>query len=261
MLAGLQEAGVDLTTADVIIGTSAGAVVGAQLTSGTPLSELFERQLREPVGEIPIRLGFGMLGRLLAYMLMPGDEAKARARLGRAAERAQTMSEPTRKGIIAGRLPVNSWPDRDLRITAVDAETGELVVFDRDSGVELVDAVTASCAVPFVYPPTTINGRRYLDGGVRSGTNADMARGCDPIVVLTPLAVALGRRQRVENQLASLGAGIRSLVVKADPVARKSMGRQALDPSRRASSARAGKAQAPEVAKSVAEVWSLVGPA
>ena len=257
MIVGLKEAGVDLTTADLVIGTSAGAVVGAQILSGVPIEELYERQLRPPAGEVTIRFGLGNLGRFAALMLLPGNERGVRARVGRAALRARTMTEAARKAIIAGRLPVHEWPERELQITAVDAETGELVVFKRDSGVELVDAVAASSAVPMVYPAITINGRHYIDGGVRSVANADLATGCDPVVVLAPVRVALRRRQRVDAQLQSLGQGIRSIVVSADGTARKAMGRQALDPAFRAASARAGKAQAPLAAGAVAGVWAL----
>ncbi len=258
MLAGLHEAGIDLTNADVVIGTSAGSVVGGQILSGTPLEELYAAQLREPTAEIPNRLGLLTLMRFLAPLLLPGDERKARARVGRAALRAQTMPEATRKAVIASRLPSHSWPARDLRITTVDAETGEFVVLTRDSHVDLVDAVAASCAVPHVYPPATINGRRYLDGGMRSAANADLAAGFDPIVVLTPTGLALRRHQRADDQVASLGAGIRSIVVKADGQARKAMGSHALDPAFRAPSAKAGRSQAASVARSVAEVWASV---
>ena len=53
------------------------------------------------------------------------------------------------------------------------------MVFDAASDVRLLDAVGASCAVPGIWPPVTINGRRYIDGGIRSAANADLAAGCD----------------------------------------------------------------------------------
>jgi NTE family protein len=256
MLAGLVEAGVDLRSADMVIGTSAGANVGAQILSGVPIEELYARQLQEPAGEVPVRLGIFTLLRFGAMLVWPGDERKNRARLGRAALRARTMTESTRRAIIASRLPVNTWPARQLLITTVDAESGEFLTFNRDSGVELIDAVAASSAAPLVYPPTTINGRRYIDGGTRSATNADLAVGCNQVVVLVPLNIAARPSHRAVNQVASLGSGIRSVVVPADPPARKEMGRQALDPAFRAASARAGRAQAGRVANAVAEVWS-----
>jgi len=255
MLAGLRADGVDLTTADVVIGTSAGSLVGAQILGGTPLDELYARQMRPPVGEVASKMGLGVLLRFVAPLLLPGDEQAARARIGKAALRARTIPEGERRRIIAGRLPSHTWPQRDLRITTVDAETGEFVVLRRDSGVELVDAVAASCAVPLVYPPVTINGRRYVDGGVRSVANADLAAGFDPIVVLAPIAVSFRRSQRLEVQL---GSDARSIIVTADAQARKAMGRQALDPARRAASARAGRTQAPTIARAVAEVWASV---
>jgi NTE family protein len=256
MLAGLVEAGIDLRSADMVIGTSAGANVGAQVLSGVPIEELFARQLKEPTGEVPVRLGLGILLRFAAMLLLPGDERKNRARLGRAAIRAHTMPEATRRAIIASRLPVHVWSDRQFLISTVDAESGEFLTFNRDSGVELVDAVAASCAAPFAYPPTTINGRRYMDGGTRSGTNADLAVGCNRVVVLAPLNIALKKSHKAVNQVASLGPDIRSIVVTADDAARKAMGRQALDPAFRAPAASAGRAQAARVASAVAEVWS-----
>jgi NTE family protein len=256
MLAGLVDAGVDLRSADMVIGTSAGATVGAQILSGVPIEELFGRQLQEPKGEIPVRLGLGFLVRFAAMLIWPGNERTNRARLGRAAIRAHAMPEATRRGIIASRLPVHTWPDRQFLITTVDAETGVFLTFNRDSGVELVDAATASSAVPLAYPPATVNGRRYIDGGTRSGTNADLAVGCNRVVVLAPLNVALRPSLRAVNQLASLGPDIRSIVVTADGPARNAMGRQMLDPAFRAASARAGRAQAARVASAVAEVWS-----
>src|SRR4029077_19932347 len=199
-------------------------------------------QLKEPTGEIPVHLGIGFMFRFVGMIMWPGDERKNRARLGQAAIRARTMTEAARRQIIAGRLPAHTWPDRQFLITTVDAESGEFLTFNRDSGVELVDAVAASCAVPFAYPPTTINGRRYIDGGTRSGTNADLSLGGNRVVVLAPSNLALRRSHKAVNQVASLGPGIRSIVVTADETARRAMGRQALDPAFRAPSAGAGRA-------------------
>src|SRR5713226_5695618 len=161
MLAGLHAAGVDLTSADAVIGTSAGAIVGAQILSGVPIDELYSRQFRDPIGEVATHVPISTLGRFLIWTLMSGDERQVRARIGRAALRAHTMPESERKRVISGRLHSTSWPKRDLRITAIDAESGEFLVFKRDSGVDLVDAVAASCAVPLVYPPATIGARRF----------------------------------------------------------------------------------------------------
>ena len=256
LLDGLAEAGVDLTSADLVVGTSAGSVVGAQILSDITLKDLYAAQLTDATGEIAAKIGMRALAGLVISALWPGDERRGRARLGRAALKARTVPESERRAVIEQRLPNRAWPERRLIITAVDAETGELRAFDRDSGVPLPDAVAASCAVPLVWPPITINGRRYIDGGVRSIANADLASGCDRVVVLAPVTVALRRSGRIDRQLASLGPQLRSVVVSPDAQARKAIGSNVLDPAHRAASARAGRVQAAGVAAAVAAVWS-----
>nr|WP_241895762.1 hypothetical protein [Jatrophihabitans sp. GAS493] len=88
---------------------------------------------------------------------------------------------------VAARLPARDWPDRRMFITAIDADTGEPVVFDRHSGVELVDAIAASCTTASDSRPTASGDRRYLDGGYRSNAeNADLALGYGRVLVLSP---------------------------------------------------------------------------
>jgi NTE family protein len=256
LLAGLAEAGMDLTSADVVVGTSAGSVVGAQILSGPTLEDLYAAQLTDPTGELATRMGATAMLRFITAAVWPGDEQKARARLGRAALRARTVPEAERRAVIERRVPNAEWPERRLLITSVDAETGELRVFDRSSGVPLPEAVAASCAVPIVWPPITIGGRRYIDGGVRSATNADLATGCDRVVVIAPITFALRRGSRIASQLASLGASVRSVVISPDAQARKAIGGNVLDPAHRVASARAGHAQSAVVAESVAAVWA-----
>jgi NTE family protein len=255
ILLGLAELGLDLSGADVVIGTSAGSVVGAQLSSGVPLQDLYTEQLRPADGEIAAKLGPGFLVKFALASLLPGGDQKARARLGKLALAAKTVPEAERRAVIEQRLPKHEWPERRLLIPAVDAATGDVVVFDRDSGVPLVDAVAASCAVPLVWPPMTIDGKRYVDGGVRSTANADLATGCGRVVVLAPTTAALRRSGRISEQLASLGPKVHSAVVSPDDSARKAMGRNVLDPAFRAASAKAGREQAASVRDRVAVVW------
>jgi NTE family protein len=138
----------------------------------------------------------------------------------------------------------------------VDATTGEARVFDRHSGVDLVHAVAASCAVPMVWPPVPIDGVPHVDGGVRSPANADLAAGADRVVVLAPLLQAATRSGTVKVQLARLGPRVRSGVLSPDAGARAAIGRNVLDPARRADAARAGVRQGVEVADRVRAVWS-----
>ncbi|MER6588334.1 MULTISPECIES: patatin-like phospholipase family protein [Micromonospora] len=256
LLAGLAGHGLRLDEAELVVGTSAGSVVGAQVRSGTPVTQLYEAQLRPPREEVPARLGTGVLLRWAWAGGRGRDAARARARIGAMALSARTPSEQSRRAVIAARLPSSDWPAARLLVTAVDAASGEFVVFDADSGASLVDAVGASCAVPGVWPPVTIGDRRFVDGGVRSPVNADLAAGCERVVVLAPTRAAVGPMPRLSAQVTALReAGARVAVVSPDRAARTAIGRNVLDPARRAASARAGFAQADTVAAEVAGVW------
>ncbi len=157
LVAGLADAGVDLTGADLVVGTSAGSVVSAQLTCGAELGALYERQLAPATGEKAARLNRATLAQFGWAMLRSrGKDVEFRRRIGAlalAAEKAGvTPPEQERIDVIGSRLVSTEWPERALVVTAVDAGTGEFRTFDRDSGVPLVSAVAASCAVPGVYP-------------------------------------------------------------------------------------------------------------
>src|SRR6266849_6351118 len=195
ILIGLHDTGVDVRGADVIIGTSAGSAVGAQIASGTDLDSLFASQLT-PVEQSKERMvAFDPVQMMEAFsqaVAGAGPDIKAiRARIGAYTLAVPTISEVERRVIIEARLPVHTWSQRRLLIVAVDTETGEEYIIDRESGVSLVDAVAASCAVPGIWPPVTIARRRYMDGGVRSATNADLARGSDRVLILNPLGSTL----------------------------------------------------------------------
>ncbi|MEV0412447.1 patatin-like phospholipase family protein [Streptomyces sp. NPDC050448] len=258
ILYGLARAGVDLAAADLVVGTSAGSVVGAQLTSGllTP-RELYERQLGDPAGEVVARLGAGLVARYAVAMLRSRDPESYRRRVGALALAADTGVEAERRKVLEARLVSHAWPERRLVVTAVDALTGELAAFDRASGAGLVDAVSASCAVPGVWPPVTVGGRRFIDGGIRSATNADLASGCARVVILAPLALGSGLVPSPAAQAARLReAGARVLLITPSAQARKAFGRNVLDPARRDPAARAGLAQAAEHAAEAAAVWA-----
>jgi NTE family protein len=259
LLAGLAEAGTDLSAADLVVGTSAGSVVGAQVTSGAGLEAMYGRQLEPATSETAARLNRATVVQFGWAMLRSrGRDVEFRRRIGAlalAAEKAGiTPPEQERLDVIGARLAGTDWPERDLKITAVDASTGEFRVFDRDSGVPLLSAVAASCAVPGVYPPVTIDGRRFVDGGMRSAANADLAAGYDRLVVLAPIARGIGPMASVDAQVTGMVS--RVAVVSPDKDSRTAIGRNVLDPAARAPSARAGRAQAATVAAQIADVWN-----
>jgi len=257
ILTGLAEAGVDLAKADLVVGTSAGSVVGTYVASGIDLEERYGRQVAASTGEIPARLGLPTIGRFAWAMLRSRDAVTYAARIGRMALAASTVPEASRREVIAGRLGVTEWPSKRFLVTAVDAATGEFKVFDRDSGVSIVDAVGASCAVPGVWPPVTIDGRRYIDGGVRSATNADLAAGCSKVVIIAPISLGGKNIPRVSAQAEALrAAGASVIVIAPDSAAKQAIGRNVLDPARRPAAARAGRTQATTIVEQVAQVWS-----
>jgi NTE family protein len=251
LLYGLAERGADLTRADLFVGTSAGSVVAAQVTGGTSLEQLFAHELTDTTGDRNASIGLGVLVGFLAASAFPGG----RAWLGRRALAKKTVPESERRAAIAARVPGDAWPAVRLRIPAVAAQTGETVVFDNDSGVSLLDAVAASCAVPLVWPPMTVNGTRYIDGGVRSIANADLAAGYGRVVVVAPITGAR-RADSPRAQAARLGPGVRTAVISPSDAALNAIGRNPLDPDHRADAAQAGRRQAAQVYERVAAVWN-----
>jgi NTE family protein len=150
---------------------------------------------------------------------------------------------------------VQDWPERDLRITAVDTASGEFTVFTRASGVDLVAAVAASCAVPTVWPPVEIGGRTYMDGGMRSTANVDVAAGAERVVVLAPLPRSVSRKASIRAQLERVAPRAWS-VVTPDAEALAAFGRNLLDPARRSVAAEAGLRQARDLVEQVGGVWA-----
>ncbi|MDO9457791.1 patatin-like phospholipase family protein [Nocardioides sp.] len=265
LLAGLAEAGVDLTTADRVIGTSAGSIVGAQITSDTGLDELYRRQLLSPAAlgdTAPLAaIGPSVAVRLVTSLVRSrGDIERFGRILGRqavaVAAKGRTPTVPERYQQVAQRIGGLEWNDRDLVVTAVDASTGELTVFGPQGDVaevSLEDAVNASCSVPCVYPPIPIGGRTFIDGGVRSGANADLASGFDPVVVLSPLDRAIGPIRSAAQQLTELG--VRHVVITPDAGSKRAIGGNVLDPAARPPSARAGRAQAAAHVDELRALW------
>ncbi|WP_290058143.1 patatin-like phospholipase family protein [Amycolatopsis solani] len=249
LLTGLAEHGQDLTGADLLVGTSAGAAVAAQVTSGLPLAELFARQAdpARQAPEIPADIDFEKFAADFGGALTgTADPAEVRRAVGRLALAAETVPEADRRAVLEARLPVHEWPEQRLVIVAVDAETGEPRRFDRASGVSLVDAVAASCAVPGVWPPVTIDGRRYVDGGVRSGENADYATGCTRVTVVSPLGPdsPLPMEKPLSTVLDELrAAGAEVALITPDEASIEAIGENPLDPATRTPAAEAGRAQ------------------
>ncbi|KQV12648.1 patatin-like phospholipase family protein [Kitasatospora sp. Root107] len=250
---GLQRDGVDLGEADLIVGTSAGAIVGAVLATGQAPGRLAsaDRPDAHRLKADPARMGevFAVLG---DRSLEPGE---ARRRVGRLA--LDSTDPEADEALLAGRaalIGADAWPKRRrLLITAVDAATGEPVVWDRDSGVPLVHAVAASSAFPGAAPPVAINGRRYMDGALRSGTNADLAAGARTLVVVEPMA-HLFPREPLNLQLKAVGAD-HVVTIGPDPASVRAFGSDPGDLAAWEPAYRAGLSQAAEVGAQLRSTW------
>ncbi len=254
VLTALAEGGLDCRTADKIIGTSAGATVSAQVTSGLSFDELYRRQVDPALQarELPSGVPFQELVAVLEGLYRDSqDLGEIRRAVCRVALSAKTVSEEARREVIAGRLPRHEWPEADMVLVAVDTATAEHRLFDRSSGVDLVDAVAASCAVPGVWPPVTIGDVRYTDGGVRSSVNADLAAGHDRVLIIAPM-----EDPQLAEQIASLGANAEVELVTPDEASVAAMGSDPLDPSTRTPTAEAGLAQGHSVAARLVKFWS-----
>jgi NTE family protein len=249
LLAGLADAGQDVTGADLVIGTSAGANVAAQLGSGLPLDALFARQVDPALQSRELMAVINwekFAADLEPYLDGTSTPAERLRQFGRFALDADTPPEPERITVIESRLPSREWPLTPVRLTAVDCVSGELAVFDAASGVSLVDAVAASSAVPGIWPPVTIAGRRYMDGGIRSADNADLAAGAARVVVISPLGLdspipAPLPLREVLDGLKDGGAAV--TLITPDEASAAAIGPNALDPATRVPAATAGRAQ------------------
>lgn len=191
---GLRHHGVDLAEADLIVGTSAGAIVGAILATGQDLGRLAAPSRPADSGGGP-QGDPGLMARVFAVLNDPGLEpAEARREVGRLALAAPTISEEVQVARMAALIGAHEWPDRDLLIPAIDIETGEPRIWDRAGGAPLPAAVASSSAAPGAFPPITIGGRRYIDGAFRAGINADLAEGARALVIVEPFAPMAGRK-------------------------------------------------------------------
>ena len=185
LLTGLHEAGVDLAGAEAIVGTSAGALVGALLASGREVTDalISLASLGQSIDPGSLAAGDEAFLRAIRQANLESDPRRALRAIGRSAKEASTLAEDVYLGLFS-TLDGTPWP-AGFRCTAIDIDTGELVVWGQGSGVPLLQAVASSCAVPALFPSVTIKGHRYMDGGLLSHLNAAAAAPTDVLVVLS----------------------------------------------------------------------------
>lgn len=279
VVAGLFEAGVDVTAADLIIGTSAGSTAAAQIT-GASLAELYEATLAAPDQAAPDQAGQNRAGqgrpdssgaggvsnhmeRTARIIADSTDAADMRRRMGASALQLQAeldrSTQERWRATVASRLPRQDWPGQSILITAVDARTGEPVEFNRESGVTLADAVAASCSSGFAY---TIGSDAYIDGGYRTNAeNADLAAGYGTVLVLSPFG---GRTRTPATWGLDLATQVRDLrdggsrveTVFPDSASEHMFGTNAMNFSLRPAAARAGHQLGRSLGQKLGDMWN-----
>jgi len=260
VLAGLASGGCDLTDADLIVGTSAGSAVGAAIALGRSPAEQLQRQRPGGADTTPPRQE-GMAERMQAFfkVLMEafaeGPSDASRAKIGRFALEAETPPEEAFVGFFADLHDVD-FPDR-FTCTAVDCETGAFVTWSKASGVPLDRAVASSCAVPGIFPPITIDGRRYMDGGMRSAGNADLAAGHEKVVYINVIGKASILGAMNEAEIAHLReTGSEVEVIDFDEQTAAALGMNLMDASLSPVGAEHGLRQGADAAERLAKFWA-----
>ena len=261
---GLEERGISLKNAGLFVGTSAGARVAIQLASGVGLEELFRRQidLKLHASEEAPHIDWKQWrSEITKARDGGGDTREILRRVGKLALARPQESAAARREFVASQLPIHAWPDKGVLISAVNAETGERRVFDKNSGVDLIDAVVASGAVAGVWPPVLIDGQPYMDGGFYATENADIAVGLDRVLILAlragnpPMSVVL-----LESALDTLrGNGATVEVVHPDSATESVIAAAGslLNPTVRVPAAKAGRAQGRRIAtKHLLAFWN-----
>jgi NTE family protein len=265
VLKGLADAGLDLSGADLIVGTSAGSVVGAQLALGQTPEQMVATQIAESDGQLEQAMRFDpqtFMAITARWGTIAEMNQETQAAIGALALSAPTIDEAIWLRVFEATLNGVPWPERRLLVTAVNAESGEFVAWDRTAGAPLARAVASSCTVPGLFPPVTINGARYIDGGVRSGTNADLAKGYDTVVIIAPIGgpgQAIGQlaQRQIESETATLrAAGATVQLLLPDAEALSAFGPNLMDVTRRAVAAQAGINQGQAAAEALRGVWS-----
>jgi NTE family protein len=241
VLSGLRERG--LGRAEFVLGTSIGSIVGAAESAGAS-----EESVMRPAAALgPVLNAY--LGRvdptLMAQIMGRGFglDAAERATVGGLAARADSGPEAAFIDSVAALLPGDAWPP-GLAVAAVAIDDGEFVIWNERSGVPLSRAVAASCAGPGIFPPIEVDGRRYIDGGIRSPTNADRAAGYGHVVVITAM-VDSEFWELLDQEARSLrSAGAKVLVFVPDEASSSAIGPDRFDVSRLDSALIAGRRQA-----------------
>lgn len=264
LLVGFREAGVDLAGADSILGTSAGALVGALLSSGHEVADALSSlaALGQSIDPDGLAAGDEAFLEVMRQARLEADPREALKTVGRAAKQVNTLAEDVYIGLF-DTLEDTHWP-ASFRCTAIDVDTGELKVWDKGAGVPLPHAVAATCAIPVLFPAVTIQGRRYMDGGILSHLNAAAVAPTDVLVVLSchPLGSkgtggggSLVASVTPRDELAPL-SGTRRLIAVEPDFSELEAPANMMDPNLVIQALQIGKRQAADEAATIQAAWN-----
>jgi NTE family protein len=271
LVTGLEEAGIALRSADLILGTSAGSVVGAQLARGEDLEQTVS------LVSVPLPMpgegggGEAAMATLMEAMVKAatrgGDPLEVRRQLGEVSRSSATVDEETFISLFAAAVGGDAaWPT-NFACTAIDIDTGELRVWDKDAGAPLERAIASSCSVPAIFPPITIDGRRYMDGGMKSGMNTDVATGHDVVITVSCFALELpegmsdpmfdAMKADTERELDAVRAAgaLQVVAPSAEMLDLSGWGMYLMDPSRAPAAFEVGMRQASVEADRLRAAW------
>ncbi|UGT43084.1 patatin-like phospholipase family protein [Nocardia yamanashiensis] len=245
LVGALREAGIDLAAADRIVGTSAGSIIGAILADGGDIG----RVLQPPSADSPkINFSMAAFSEVLGILMTPGIGASEAWRRAGARALEMGLGDPEEHvARMAGLIGTTEWPDKDLVVTVIDVTEGKFRAATKADGIPLERAIAASTCAPGVFPPIPIDGHHYMDGGLRSPVNADLAAGAEVIVIVEPLAHLFPRAPKDTE----LGSGtVFSIAPEADAI-----GPNVFDPAQLLPAYEAGVRQGHELAPRLKDLW------
>jgi NTE family protein len=265
-----QVTGWDPREADWLVGTSAGALFAALLAAGVPPPRLLPpAQQAEPtnewiLNELALQASYrsshwlpnaplGSWRLALAGMLQVPSIWSVLQMLSGIVPAGRISADPIMRTV--RQAGAHGWPVRpNCRIVATDYTSGKRVVFGESGAprVGLAEAVGASCAIPGFFEPVSINGRRYVDGGLHSLCNLDLldAGELDVVICFSAMTSHLARRgpvplRRSVHSLFGLGVeqldrqanalasqGVEVIVIEPTAVDQAAMGANLMDAGR-----------------------------
>ncbi|MFS8115426.1 patatin-like phospholipase family protein [Rhizobium jaguaris] len=263
LVSGLAQSGLSLSTADFFLGTSAGAIVGAQIAAGLDPIKMAEAIMveatRTPGAASNSPHLMAAIAKLPELFAKAQKSERERIEVGAHALAASTPDDlQTHVGRFSTIVGANNWPET-IGIVVVDVADGKARVLRQDCGVTLGTAVAASSSLPGLHPTVPIGGKHYMDGGLRSAANADLVGQFDTVLILSfnPAGPA-GERMifRTAAQVDELlAAGMHVLAVTPDEACLEAIGSDTRNFSSRPNVARSAAMQGARIANKLAEFW------